>query len=329
MSFRYDAPADRVELATFMPRFPKDIGFSPDPAGGWCLEIPLPHTARIEYLLRVWEGGQSRLILDPANPETATNPFGETSVVTGSGYHPPRWLEDHPEPGSVTEIRVSSRVLAHRRSHHIYHPAGHADSEALPLLVVHDGTDYRVHADLLRALDSLIGSGAIQPLRAVLLDPRERHIEYVGSVAHARHVLDEVLPHVARRVKVKAPFGIMGASLGAVAALHVARHRPGVFERLFLQSGTFAQGPHPELSPEMTASIREVTRTVLKDARLDGAWVYAGCGRYESLIDWNRSLMASLADQFMDVTFVETWSGHDWGAWRDHFEPGLRFLYGD
>ena len=40
---------------------------------------------------------------------------------------------------------------------------------------------------------------------------------------------------------------LMGASFGAVASLHAAVEQPGIFDRLFLQSGSFAFtdiGPH-------------------------------------------------------------------------------------
>ncbi len=326
VSFSFEGPAQRVELATFMPRFPKDIAFS-HVGDRWELEIPLPHLARIEYRLRVWTNDHPDLILDPANPVVASNPFGENSVAIGSRYQPPRFLEIEAPAGIISEIRVSSRVLEHRRAHRLYQPHGFAESTPLPLLVVHDGSDYVNHADLARALDVLIATKEIVPLRAVLLDPRVRHSEYVASEAHAAHVVGEVLPHVARRVALEAPLGIMGASLGAVAAFHTAYSFPGTFDRLFLQSGTFASSTHSQLSPEMLAPIARFCEVASVDARLGGAWVYQSCGRYESLIDWNRGVARSLADQFVDISFTESWAGHDWGAWRDHFEPGLRFLF--
>lgn len=326
VSFGFEGEADRVELATFMPRFPKDIAFS-RAEGRWELEIPLPHLARIEYRLRVWRHGRSHLITDPKNPAVASNPFGNNSVATGSGYRLPAFMNEEAPSGGVSEIRVASRLFSQRRSHHLYQPSGFTESTPLPLLMVHDGSDYLSHANLGLALDVMIHRGEISPLRAVLLDPRARHAEYVASPDHAAHVVKEVLPHVAKRVALTTPIGIMGASLGAVAAFHTARSFPGTFDRLFLQSGTFAETPHPELSNEMLAPIARFCDSARRNAQLHGARVYMTCGRYESLIDWNRTMATCLVDQFVDASFVESWSGHDWGAWRDHFESGLRFLF--
>lgn len=326
VDFEYRGEADRVELATFMPRFPKDIAFSRSD-GVWRLSIPLPHQARIEYRLKVTRHGHTALIRDPDNPVVATNPFGSNSVRTGAGYHLPDWLASEVTPGSVSTIRVASTVFGKRRTHHVYQPAGFAEDDPLPLLMVHDGSDYWHHADLGRALDVLIARRQIEPLRAVLLDPKLRHAEYVASRDHATHVVHEVFPHVARRVSLDGPHGIMGASLGAVAAFHTAYSYPGMFDRVFLQSGTFALEPHPELTAEMFRSINAFCLPAMQHSRLGSARVAISCGRYESLIDWNRRLAAALADQFVDVSFVETWAGHDWGAWRDRFQSALQFLY--
>lgn len=277
--------------------------------------------------MRVFHGDRTDLIPDPGNPEIATNPFGFNSVVTGAGYEPPAWLGSSSPAGSLSEIRVSSKAYRVRRAHYLYRPPGIPDSRPLPLLAVHDGTDYVNHAALAHALDSLIHHEVVRPFRAVLLNPKARHDEYVGSALHAAHLVEEVIPYLTRRVRTIEPLGVMGASLGAVAALHAAHTYPGTFGRLFLQSGTFAFSSHVELSPEMYGSIRSACDPVTRRARLDGARVYLTCGRFESLIDWNRKLAASLADQLVDVVFVESWAGHDWGAWRDHFENGLRFLF--
>jgi enterochelin esterase-like enzyme len=326
VQFEYSGEADRVELATFMPRFPKDIAFS-ESHGVWRLTIPLPHQARIEYRLKVTRHGHTTVIRDPSNPVVATNPFGSNSVMTGSGYHSPEWLSPEAPAGTVSTIRVASAVFGKRRTHHLYQPAGFSEDTPLPLLMVHDGSDYWHHADLGRALDVLIAHRRIEPLRAVLLDPKARHAEYIASRDHATHVVNEVFPHVARRVSLDGPHGIMGASLGAVAALHTAYSYPGMFDRVFLQSGTFALEPHPELTDEMFRSINAFCLPAMRHSRLGSARVAISCGRYESLIDWNRRLAAALADQFVDVDFVEVWAGHDWGAWRDRFQTGLEFLY--
>jgi enterochelin esterase family protein len=321
--------ADAVRLVTFMPNFPKDLPFIAAPDGRWLLALALPAEARIEYLIEVERHGSLQRMRDPANPDTAANPFGENSVAFGPSYRPPAWSAVEPRArGRVTEFRVVSRALDRRRHHHhLYSPPGALARTPLPLVVVHDGSDYRRFAGLCTAVDALVSAGSIRPVRLALLDPRHRHEEYVGSDAHADHVAAEVVPHLARRVAMAEPLGIMGASLGAVAAWHAAHRHPGLFTRLFLQSGTFAFEPHPALEEPMFRSINRFLSGAEADPGLPGSIVYQSCGRYESLGAWNRRVVAALTAAGAVVTYREAWAGHDWGAWRDHLTDGLRLLY--
>lgn len=327
----YTDPAEDVELVTFMPRFPSPIDFDcldgPDGAY-WELELELPEDARIEYRIGVTNAGSQSLILDPRNPDKGTNPFGVNSVAGGPDYRRPDWWDrtDAP-PGSVRELRVTSGVFAGRRTHHIYSPSGVPARTPLPLLVVHDGSDYFDHARLGRCLDVLIGDGVIAPIRAVLLDPVERNREYVGLADHADHLAGEVIPHVRRRYRVDGRATVMGASLGAVASWHALRSHPDVLSDLFIQSGTFAYEESRMLEEGMATSIRAFLSTVSDPTHLAGRTVVQTCGRYESLIEWNRRV-ANLIGPVCDHRYSESWSGHDWGAWADEFEFGLGALFG-
>ena len=55
--------------------------------------------------------------------------------------------------------------------------------------------------------------------------------------------------------------------------------------------------------------------------------VYLSCGRYESLIYYNRSLVPLLQSTGMDVRFTESPDGHNWENWRDRLREGLSFLF--
>jgi enterochelin esterase-like enzyme len=322
----YRGRADHVRLVTFMPRFPKDLPFRPVGDDLWQLDLELPSQARIEYLIEVESGGGRHVFPDPGNPDTAPNPFGENSVATGPGYRPPVWRTTVPRAGAVTEIRVGSLAYGGRRHHHLYTPPGYTPDSALPLLVVHDGSDYLRYAGLARCLEWMATTGRIPPRRLLLLEPRARHDEYIGSQRQTAHVVEEVVPHVRRRVNVQGSVGLLGASLGAVAAWHVAVAAPDAFDGLFLQSGTFAFDPHPELTQTMQHSI--ATFVERAEHRQLPMKVAVTCGRYESLIDWNRRVAGSLAIAGTTVALEESWAGHDWGAWADRLVFGLSFLYG-
>ena len=311
-----------------MPRFDHDSAFRKTD-DGWQLRLALPSTARIEYRIDVERGGSFESILDPLNPSIATNPFGRNSVLTGPDYRPPEWLAHTPDrSGSHSELRVMSRILGGRRSIQLYRPFGLSDDTAAPLLFVFDGTDYANHAALTRCFDTLVDKGHVAPFRAILSDPRKRHDEYIGSSEHAACMLEEVLPHVRRRVAVQG-LAAMGASLGAVAAWTAAVEAPEDFLGLILHSGTFVRSDHTDLDDRMISSITAFVDSALAEPLPVGIGVFQSCGRYESLIDWNREVSSVLAIDRDRYRYVETWTGHDWGAWRDQIAPGLELVLND
>jgi enterochelin esterase-like enzyme len=55
--------------------------------------------------------------------------------------------------------------------------------------------------------------------------------------------------------------------------------------------------------------------------------VMQSCGRWESLIDWNRTVAATLSHAAGRHRYVETWTGHDWGAWSGTMDLGLEMAF--
>lgn len=323
----YIGHADSVRLATWMPRFDHDGAFTRH-GRRWTLELELPADARIEYRIEVERDGRWDSMLDPLNPRTATNPFGHNSVLVGPDYSPAPWLDRTPShSGTLAELRVASERLGGRRSVRLYRPHAVPDEDSLPLVFVFDGSDYVNHAQIDRCFDTLIEDGTVPPFRAALSDPRRRHLEYTASDDHAACMLEEVLPYVERRVAVSS-LASMGASLGAVAAWKMMSTRPEAFAGAVLMSGTFARTPHPELDQQMLSDIQTFVDGALEDPVPTRLAIHQSCGRYESLIDWNRQVAGVLAQDRHRFTFTETWTGHDWGAWRDQIAPGLTLVLG-
>ena len=62
----------------------------------WELEAPAPDVARFEYQLElIGRDDGSEWVVDPANPRTASGPWGAKSVWEEPGYEPPAWLDGH------------------------------------------------------------------------------------------------------------------------------------------------------------------------------------------------------------------------------------------
>ena len=112
----------------------------------WELTAPAPDVARFEYQLELIDAkGRSEWIVDPANPKTASGPWGDKSVWEEPGYAPPDWVAAQPvgEPESVT---IPSKILRAELPALIWaHPDATAES---PMLIAHDGPEYAEHSAL-------------------------------------------------------------------------------------------------------------------------------------------------------------------------------------
>ncbi len=326
----YTGNAQEVRLRTWMPRFPDPGPFARiSGSERWLLPMNLPATARIEYRLAVKQHGRWHDVDDPTNPPEASNPFGKNSVVTGPRYQPSSYISDPlPAASTIVEIRVTSAALGGRRHHHVYLPPGFRRGSTLPVIVIHDGTDFLQHAGLRPALDHFITTGTIPPLMAVLIDPWNRLVEYAASREHATHIVHEVLPHIERRLGVDSGTrALIGASLGAVASLASAWHYPHHFGALGLLSGTFVHTLNDNWPEEIFSPIASFLEEFGRDPRIEGYAAYSSVGRYEGLTDFHRRLNPQLRAAGLRLRAVETWDGHDWGAWRDRLGECLHFLF--
>ena len=211
----------------------------------------------------------------------------------------------------------------------LWRPAGTADSERLPLLVVHDGPAYAAEARLTAHAARLIGAGRLPAHRIALLDPGAREEWYSASALYARALVGEVLPAVARLVAVEgAPVG-MGASLGGLAMLHAQRRHPRAFAGLFLQSGSFfmPRFDHMEKGFARYGRIVRFVRALVREQRFDGPVPVAlTCAADEDNVHNNRRVAAALALQGYPTTLHETGGVHDFASWRGALEPHLAAL---
>ena len=55
--------------------------------------------------------------------------------------------------------------------------------------------------------------------------------------------------------------------------------------------------------------------------------IFMSCGRYESLIYENRSMLPLLQSTGMNVRYTESRDGHNWENWRDRLREGLSWLF--
>jgi enterochelin esterase family protein len=333
VTFVFRGDADAVYLHIWISGLDTAQPFQAIANGLWAATIDLPPGSRIEYKFEVEHHGHRELIVDPLNPVLAHDPFGANSVCQGWGYERPDWTLEKEEShrGRLEGMAIKSRVFQDTRPVQVYLPASFRDNRVYPLLVVHDGSDYRHFAALQTVLDNLVHRLEIPPLIVAMTQSPDRLKEYAGNDRHADFLARELLPALQDRYPlVDAPDhrALLGASFGGVAALHAAWAHQGLWGRLLLQSGSFAFsdiGRHNR-GPVFDPVVRFMN-AFRDDPGQPAERMYLSCGIYESLIYENRSLLPRLQAQGIDVTLEEARDAHNWENWRDRLRNGLSWLF--
>lgn len=289
--------------------------------GEWRLRFERPPLDRFEYLI----GIDGTFAPDPSNPLRAPGPFGDKSVIEWPAYRAPAWLETEADAGPVEHVELRSPRLVARVSVLLYSTPEPPGDDA-PLLVVHDGPEYAEYAELTRFLDAMSWEEQIPPLRAALLQPVDRNETYSASALYAAALVRELLPQIAERAPHGSRIG-MGASLGALGMLHAHLRHPGVFDGLFLQSGSFFRQRSDKRMSDF-ARYRRITRfagTVLHGGgtRIP---IALSCGTAEENRTNNHAIADALSEQGFPTWLAEIRDGHTWTCWRDAFHPHLPAL---
>jgi enterochelin esterase-like enzyme len=188
--------------------------------------------------------------------------------------------------------------------------------------LVFDGQDYFQRARLTTLADNLIHQGTLPPLAMVFLDNarQARFAEYGCSEALVGFVAQELLPWVAGQIPLAqrvGAHGVLGASLGGLAALWLGVRLPEIFGQVFSQAGGFALGFGKELG--LTTILRLSERLPLR--------IYMDCGRFDPLLEANRMMQGLLRERGYSLTYREFNAGHNYPAWREELAAGLEWLF--
>jgi len=291
---------------------------------GWELRLPRPSVHRMEYLFDVAGTGT---MIDPTNPRVVGGAFGEHSWLPLPGYVEPGWLSVEPVGSTVTPLRVD-RTPVGAIEVQVWAPDGIAPGFELPLLLSHDGPEFAAYARLTQYVGATVATGELPPLRLALIRPGSRNLWYAANPDYATALTQEVLPAVTASYKSRRPV-LMGASLGALAALYAEWNHPGTFSGLFLQSGSFftLENDPQEADFEYYAEVTEFVSRVLRATRPPSRPAVAmTAGTPEENVHNNRVMAAHLAELGLDVTFDETPDMHNFTAWRDVLDPSLTRL---
>jgi enterochelin esterase family protein len=295
----------------------------------WYLKARFVDDARLDYKIIL---NSNTWILDPANPQVQWSGVGGGSP--NSELRMPGWQPDSltrtpitTQRGKITEEQLFfSNQLGYQTSYTVYLPHNYHKGQRYPVLYVTDGYEY-AHprlGDIQTVLDNLIGLGKIREIIVVLIDHREpanrsnnrRMQELAMNSKYLAFLTDELIPHVEAGLPVsgkREERGILGTSMGGLAALYFAYARPDVFGMTAVQSPAFW------VKPEIFAFCEQAKNLPVK--------LYLSCGTYYDGTNLTRKMKAQLQQQGCPFTYIETHQGHSWGNWRDQLDDILVYFF--
>jgi enterochelin esterase-like enzyme len=294
--------------------------------GGWEVRLTDLPVDRLEYLLDV----DGELRPDPSNPRRTGGPFGDHSWIPLPAYREPAWL-GHETVAAERATVTLSRTGSGRIDAEIWSPADAALTDALPLLISHDGPEMDTYGGLTAYAGAMVADGTLPPMRVALVSPGPRRNQrYAANPRYARALTGRLVPALTEAVATSGRPVLMGQSLGAVAALHAAWTSPAAFDGVFLQSGSFFTA---ELDPQESgfAHWHEVTGFVAsihaaQQAAPGASPVTLVCGTAEENYANNLALRAHLTGIGVETGWGEVRDGHTWTCWRDTLDPHLTEL---
>lgn len=300
----------------------------------WWVTVEIPGESRVGYQFELRRHGEWHRFNDPRNPRVARSPVGDSSVCWSAGYQVPDWAVPDPDarPGELIEVELPSRAQRRTNRVRVYLPARLRSTARYPLLIVHDGSDFLEYAGMKTVLDNLIHRLDMAETVVAFTDPGDRLTEYPNHPAHARMIVEELIPHLERELPVAALPSqrcLMGSSFGAIASFSTAARYPQAFGSLLLQSGSFMftdiggdHGGGPAFDPVVKFVNGYRRRPMPVAERL-----FVSCGIYEPLIVQNRLMLEVWRETGMTVRYVESRDGHNWESWRDRLRDGLCWIF--
>lgn len=295
----------------------------------WILKAKFPKNARLDYKIVL---NSDTYILDPANPHQQWSGVGGGSP--NSELRMPEWkesVEQHVkqvEHGTVkSDILINSKILNYQVTFSIYLPTGFEKAGTLPVIYVTDGYEY-LHPQLgnmTTVLDNLIAEKKIKPIAAVFVDHREpinrsnnrRMNELAMNSQYLDFFTNELMPEIERNFpvsKLASERGIMGTSMGGLAATYFAFTKPGVFGLVGIQSPAFWTKPqiYQLCTNQVAPSVKiSMTSGVINDTSKE-----------------SRKMKEVLEANSCIYHYREVNEGHSWGNWRNLIDDVLIDLFG-
>ena len=291
------------------PRYVKDsvLGFMDRIEGtSWYYKTKeIQSNAIVNYCFSV--NGQK--VMDPLNPNSRLSFDTPYSFVAMPQYEREPWSVTASDAlkGEVIKTEITSKILGHNRTIHVYLPPGHLTMKSLPSVYFHDGS-YQVNdMKVPEILDDLIAGKKITPVVAVFDDPVVRGKEYRGDIGYRDYLQHELIPFIQHSYAVshkRADRAVAGFSRGGMSALYLAHTTD-----LFFGSGAFSPAIDPTSIADYTNELKtfnNVPHTVfLCGAVYDHLW-------YDDAL----ALKDYFSAKGISLEYKEISTGHNIAGWQ-------------
>lgn len=292
----------------------------------WVFKRQFPTDARLSY--RIILNGDP-MILDPLNPCQAMEGSGPVSELRMPDYVPPETTipRDDILHGTLgDDITVFSDSLGYHVNYRVYTPFGYEDMQNLPVIYVTDGQDY-AHDDLgamVIVLDNLIADGAIEPVIAVFIDPRDpetgknrREREFIANEYYDTFLTTELVPAIDAAYRTSPSpdaRAILGSSNGGFHSAYVGLKHSDVFHLIAMQSPSFARY-------WVIKSYKESDRLPLK--------VFMSVGTIGDVsMEVAHYVRDVLESKEYPLLYIEISDGHSWANYRSLLDDMLIYFFG-
>ncbi len=293
----------------------------------WILEQTFPSDARLDYKI-VLNG--NTWILDPRNAFQQMSGFGPNSELRMPTYiFPPEVIRrpNVPQGAFSPNQLINSVHLGYAVQYRVYTPPGYDSLSNLPVVYVTDGHEYANDqmGSMLIVLDNLIYDGAIPPVMAVFLDPRNpsnlsqnrRMQELPINPNYLRFVKEELVPRIDsmyRTNPLPSARAILGTSLGGINSAYFGIAAPETFGLIAIQSPAFWY------RPQILTMYQDSARKPLRISMTLGTFFD---GQNEA-----RQLRDILRSKAYQLYYREVPQGHSWGQWRGLIDEALIYFFG-
>ena len=300
----------------------------------WYASVELPRGARIQYRILVRRGEHTESINDPLNSRVAGDAIGSQSVLETDGYVTPDWT--YPDPaavsGELVDLRIASRALRREAQVTLYIPSRMRRDRRMPLLVVHDGSDFLHYSSMATVLDNLMHRRLMADCVVAFTNPQDRLGEYAATAAHSRFLTTELVPQIEGSLQLRGdPRGrvLMGASFGGVATLSAAVRAPGFYGGLLLESPSlrFTEATDAKTYGDVFEPVVRFVNSVRARPKRVTERIFLTYGAFEPLAAPDRAMVEVLGRMADELRVVEGLDGHNWINWRDRLLDGLGWLF--